>query len=116
VADERALPPETLKALIDRLSRLPTVSRQGKHEAEALVHALSDLEGAFRAYLDHELPALLRDDLSDEQLLDALWEIGEGISHIEFHLLEAEFFRPYVERGRANAEAANHEGDHRNVA
>jgi hypothetical protein len=112
VPDERALPPEKWKALADRLSRLAAISRYGEDEAEALVHALSDLEDAYRAYLDHELPALLRDDLSDEEVLDALWEVGEGVSHIEYHLHEPEFFRSYVERGRANAEAAKAEGAH----
>jgi hypothetical protein len=54
VPDERALPPEKWKALADRLSRSAAISRYGEDEAEALVHALSDLEDAYRAFLDHE--------------------------------------------------------------
>jgi hypothetical protein len=99
---ETFLPIEKWKPLIERLSRLSEISRRGGGEAEALVHALSDLEGSYRAYLNEELPRLLQEDISDDGLLDALWEIGEGMRHIAYHFYEPEFFRAYVDGGRVS--------------
>jgi hypothetical protein len=69
----------------------------------------SDLEDSYRAYLDEELPRLLQEDLSDDELLDALWEIAEGMRHIAYHLYEPEFFRTWTEGGRGSGLEAKQE-------
>ena len=92
------------KRLTDRLARIREVSRYGEEEAEALVHALGDLEEAYRAYIEQELPRLLADDLTDEEALDALWDIGEDVAHISYHLNDSQFLRRYAERGRIAAD------------
>jgi hypothetical protein len=100
---------ENWKPLIQRVSRLSEISRYGDSEAEALVHALSDLEDSYRRYLDEELPGLLRENLSDDELLDALWEIGEGMRHIAYHLYQPDFFRTWAEDGRRDGLEAKQE-------
>jgi hypothetical protein len=91
--------------LAKRLEASPEVTRydHGEHkEAWVLAHALWDLEGEFRTFLDRDLPQLIEAD-GPEATYDSLAQIREGLRHVFYHLLDAEFlsFGPLAqERGK----------------
>src|SRR5882672_2354924 len=84
------------KALADRLSRCQNVTKHDEgeeKEAGILAHAFGDLEESFRAFLDEQLPRLMNDHASPEELVDALLDIGEEFRHILYHIHDPKFYR-----------------------
>ena len=91
-----------LKGLAERLSRVPQVRRLDtpEHiEAEALAHALLDLNESFRAYTNEHLPRLLSASEDAHNTYEVLLDIGEELRHITYHLKDAGFFRYVSESG-----------------
>jgi len=84
-----------VRALADRLSKCPQVTRHDKgdeKEAGTLAHAFGDLEESFRTFLDGQLPRLMNDQASPEELYDALLDIGEEFRHILYHIYDPKFY------------------------
>jgi len=82
-----------VKALAERLARIPAVARstQGKDEAAwGMAHGFSDLEQSCLAFCDRLLPALLNS--SEADVPDRLANIGEEFRHILWHVREMEFY------------------------
>jgi hypothetical protein len=84
---------EQIDNLRDRLKNCKTVARLGPEEAATLVHAFSDLEESFRAFLDTQLPKLTEPTVKGEELEDLLLDIREEFRHILYHIHDPEFFR-----------------------
>jgi hypothetical protein len=87
--------------LIARLSQVPSVTRydDGEYsEAETLAHAFLDLEGSCQKFVTGHLPRLFDPQLTNEDLFDALIDIGEEFRHILYHLRDPRFYR-YLEPG-----------------
>lgn len=94
--------PAKLKALADRLSRCPEVTRydEGENrEAWTISHAFADLEESFRKFLDDHLPKLMQDQAEASRTYDLLLEIGEELRHILYHLKDPRFYRYLHEQG-----------------
>ena len=71
---------ETEIALARRLEECESVKRHSRAdhvEGHVLAHSFADVEGFCRMLLNKQLPRLLSQDLTCEQLEDALFEIGE---------------------------------------
>ena len=93
---ENILNLEGMKALADRLSKIPEITRRNEGddiEAVTLAHAFLDLEESFRKYLDHLLPRLVKEQLSDAEIIDLLGDIGEDFRHILYHIKDPKFYR-----------------------
>lgn len=81
--------------IAERLAKLPQVTRydNGEHkEAWSLSHAFLDLGDSFKKFNSEYLPQLLRDDLSDEELIDILHDIGMEFQHILYHIHDPKYF------------------------
>lgn len=96
---------EDWKPLAEKLSSLEEVHRHNDanhDEAWTLAHAFADLEESSRRFLDLQLPKLVEGNLSEEERLDLLFEIGEELRHILYHIRDPRFY------GYLNEESASH--------
>jgi len=87
---------EDWKPLVEKLSSLKEVRRhddEDNDEAWVLAHAFADLEESSRRFLDVQLPKLVEEDLTEEELLDVLFDIGEELRHILYHIRDPRFYR-----------------------
>jgi hypothetical protein len=81
--------------LAKRLSEYPEITRydSGDHkEAWALADGFSDLEQAFRAFLDQHLPKVVDPHVKGEALMDVLQDIGEDFRTILWHIQDPKFY------------------------
>jgi len=82
--------------IAERLAKCPEVTKYdngAEKEAGTLAHAFGDLEESFRAFLNEQLPRLMNDRASPEEILDALLEIGEEFRHILYHINDPKFYK-----------------------
>lgn len=87
--------PAAFKALEARLARSEVVSQlnsEGREESTTLAHAFMDLEESFIRFLDQLLPNLFKAE-SDEEVREALWQLGQEFRHILYHIRDPESFR-----------------------
>ncbi|WP_295628496.1 hypothetical protein [uncultured Nitrosomonas sp.] len=85
---------QEIKALAEKLQKYDCVSKFDSDkdpEAWRLAHSLIDLEESFKEILDNSLPAL-REANSEEELHNALLDIGEELRHILYHIKDPKFF------------------------
>ena len=90
---------EDMLRLTDRLSRCENVTRLDTPEEPqgwTLAYHLSHLEESFHAFLDRQLPRLLDESLTNDEVLDALFDIGDELRHVVYHLRDARFFQEYT--------------------
>ena len=86
----------TLKAIAERLSRSPAVTRFDvgeEREAWTLAHSFADMEGSFRKIYDEILPRLIDANIADSDIDDLLLDIGEELRHILYHIQDPKFYR-----------------------
>lgn len=86
---------EHIAELAKRLSECPEITRYDSgehHEAWALADGFSDLEDAFRAFLDEYLPKLADPQVRGEALVDVLLDIGEEFRTILWHIQLPKFY------------------------
>jgi hypothetical protein len=84
-----------ISMLREHLKQLPFVAghTDSEHdESEALAVCLADLEEAFRAYLDDELPRLIGAKGAPEEMALILAEIGVNIQHILWHIDKTKYY------------------------
>lgn len=86
---------EILKELTDRFSSFKTVSKFDDEiaESEKLVHSFSDLEETFKSLLNEHFPKLLNKNLTEEELDDLLFDVGEEFRHILYHIHTPKYYR-----------------------
>ena len=86
---------DRVSELAKRLSECPEITRydSGDHkEAWALADGFSDLESAFRAFLDQHLPKVADPRLNGEALVDVLQDIGEEFRTILWHIQDPKLY------------------------
>ncbi len=84
------------EALAHKLSKCPEVTRYDtgeEKEAWTLAHAFADLEESFHAFLEDQLPMLVKGDLPPSAMHDLLLDIGEELRHILYHIQDPKFYR-----------------------
>ncbi len=82
-------------ALANRLARLATVTqfdRRDEPQGWTLAWTFSELEGSSAAFLDDHIPRLVRNDLTDDEIIDVLHAIGEEFRHILYHLRDPAYY------------------------
>jgi len=97
---------EDWKSLAEKLSSLERVRRHDDadhNEAWTLAHAFADLEESSRKFLDVQLPKLVANDLTGEERLDLLFEIGEELRHILYHIRDPRFYKYLGEESSADS-------------
>jgi hypothetical protein len=86
---------EHINELAKRLSECPEITRYDSgedKEAWALADGFSDLEEAFRTFLDEYLPKLADPQVRGEALVEVLQDIGEEFRTILWHIQEPKFY------------------------
>jgi hypothetical protein len=84
--------------LATRLERLRIVAQYGNEhepESERLVTSLAHLEESFNTYLNELLPSLLG-AANDEELEDALHNIGMELQHVAWHMRDPKYFELFI--------------------
>ena len=84
-----------LKALAERLEicqKVKGYDTPDEKQAWTLAHNLLDLDASFRTFLDQQLPKLEKEELNSDQINDILFEIGEELRHVLYHIRDAEFY------------------------
>ena len=87
---------DALAALLERLPEVRKHNEQEDTQADIMAFGLIDIaEEAddLRAMVEH----LRRDDLTDEQRLELLKDIGESLRHIDYHIHDMAFYDEYVD-------------------
>ena len=86
---------EVIRKLAENLSKSKKVTSDDngtEQEAWTLAHGFSDLEDSFRTFSGELLPKLLNENLSEEEIDEVLWEIGEEFRHILYHIHDNQYF------------------------
>ena len=85
---------ESIKSLAKKLSKSKKVNRynHGEEEASTLSHGFSDLEKSFKIFIEELLPKLLKEDISEEEIDEILWDIGDEFRHILYHIKDSKYF------------------------
>ncbi len=86
---------EQITELAKRLGECPEITRYDSgedKEAWALADSFSDLEEAFRTFLDEYLPQLADPRVRGAALVDVLQDIGEEFRTILWHIQEPKFY------------------------
>jgi hypothetical protein len=86
--------------LIDVLSRCEAVRRYdlpNEPQASTLAHGFLDLEDSFRKFVEHHLPALMRPNMSEQEICDLLQDIGHELRHVAYHIRDMQFYRDFTE-------------------
>ena len=100
---------EHITGLAKRLGECPEITRynSGEHkEAWSLADGFSDLEEAFRAFLDEHLPKIADPHIRGEALVDVLQDVGEEFRTILWHIQESKFYG-YLHEGAEAGKPVN---------
>jgi len=65
-------------------------------ESGTLAHCFSDLESSFSTFLDILLPKLMIENITPEEIEDTLFDIGQELNHILYHIKTAKYFKDYI--------------------
>jgi hypothetical protein len=85
-----------LVRLANKLAKCPEVTAHDtleEKQAWTMAHAFIDLRESFRIYLDEQLPRLLNDDLTPQEIHDLLLDMGEEFRHVLYHINDPEFYK-----------------------
>ncbi len=96
---EKLFKSHILDNLAKRLEKLESITQYDdgdEKEAGALIHALSDLEDSFHKLLFELFPRLAESNIEGDELEGQLFDIGDEIRHIYYHLKDPKFFRTYL--------------------
>ena len=77
---------------LDDCSRVKKFDSNGEKEAWTLTHGLSDIEATALKLIQESIPTLTRTARTEEEILDALHEIGEDLRHIIYHIKDLKFY------------------------
>jgi hypothetical protein len=90
-----------------RLSQIAEVARfdmPGEAQGHTLAHALSHWEDSFTAFLDDLLPKLANKTATDEELIDAIHDVGDELRHILYHIKDVKYFAYLLADSEDNGE------------
>lgn len=62
------------------------------NEAGTIAHGLLDIEQSLSVIKHELLPALLSEDISEEKVDDVLFDIGEELRHILYHINDMRYY------------------------
>ncbi len=85
-----------IKRLAQRFSECSEIARydSGEHnESWSLADGFSDLEQAFRAFLEDHLPKLTDPQLKCEEIVNVLLDIGEEFRTILWHIQGPQYYK-----------------------
>jgi hypothetical protein len=85
----------TVKDLAERLENCPGVRKLNQGEengAWTLALAFADLEESLIAVVDDLLPQLVARPVTEDQMSDILFAIGEELRHIQYHIHDSRYY------------------------
>lgn len=91
---------EKLKNITKILSlsqKVNAFNKNGEKECEVLAHSLLDIEESSKEIIENLIPKLTSNDLSEIEVEDILYDIGEELRHIVYHI-DAPYFYKYIGR------------------
>jgi hypothetical protein len=81
--------------IVATLERLPAVRAKDTnedHQASTMAHGFLDIEESLKKLSDEYLPTLEKGDATDEQLDELLFDIGEELRHVLYHINDMAFY------------------------
>lgn len=77
------------------------MSQSQESEAETLAHAVVDIDEVCKVVTNQLVPRLFDSAATDEQIQEALADLGEQFRHFLYHVRDPQYFRflPGCERG-----------------
>ncbi len=89
-----------LKIITDVLSKSQKVNSYNddkEKESNVLAHSLLDIEESSKEIINSLLPKLISNNLSEEEIDDVLFDLGEELRHILHHINSPKFYE-YLKR------------------
>jgi hypothetical protein len=65
---------------------------ENEKEADRLAHSLLDMQESFREIYESLLPQLTSENIDEEKIDNVLYEIGEELRHILYHIKDPRFY------------------------
>ncbi len=81
-----------MKIIISNLEKSKTVTSLSKIEASALAHSFLDIEESCNVFIKELLPKLRLPNISEEEVDQILFSIGEEFRHILYHINDPNFY------------------------
>lgn len=70
----------------------------GDHiEADAIAHALWDMDESFRKLTNEVFPKILDENLTAEQVREILFEVREDLRHAVYHIADCKFLKDILD-------------------
>lgn len=82
---------EKLAKKLDGFRQITNFDGRGEKQAWTIAHALADIEESAVTFVQDCLPKLKRAE-SEEEVLDALNDVGEELRHILYHIKDVRFY------------------------
>lgn len=83
----------TLTNILSRSKKINSFNSNNEKEQDTLAHSLLDIEESSKKIIDSLLPKLISDDLSEEEIENILFDIGEELRHILYHIHTPKFYK-----------------------
>src|SRR5579862_6496529 len=87
---------ERLSKLAAKLAQCPAVTKDdtaNESQAWTMAHAFTDLETSFQVFIDEQIPKLLEENLTPQEIHDLLLDIGEEFRHIIYHINDPQLYK-----------------------
>lgn len=82
-----------LVANLRKSEKVNSLDSSEEREADTLSHSLLDMEESFKVISNSLLPKLLDEKLRSEDVDDILFDIGEELRHISYHINDPKFYQ-----------------------
>lgn len=63
-----------------------------EREADTLGHSLLDMEESFKVIMNDHIPRLMQNNITEKEIDDVLFEIGDELRHILYHIKDPKFY------------------------
>ncbi|MCP5468592.1 MAG: hypothetical protein H7A32_04920 [Deltaproteobacteria bacterium] len=91
-----------LKGIADNLrksAKVNSFNQVEELESDTLAHSFLDIDESCRTLLNDLFPKLESTDLSEKEIDELLFDIGEELRHILYHIKDPKFYNYLKEEG-----------------
>ena len=83
---------ETLIKNLEKSQRVNSCDSNDEKESVRLAHAIIDMSESFKVILETLEPKLSSSNVTEEEIEDTLFDIGEELRHIIYHIKDPKFY------------------------
>lgn len=84
---------QLLSEILRKSKKVNSFDKEDEREADTLAHSLLDMEQSFKTVANELLPKLSSNNLSEDEINDVLFDIGEHLRHILYHIKDPQFYK-----------------------